>query len=522
MAKLLNYPSFKSRLFLVGILFLTFNFEPREALGQIDPAQITNSALLIKHNLSATSAPTVNDDSAAGYAVGSFWMDTVAQKLWQANSVDVGAAVWLDRTAGGGGGGDVTGVSGTSEEIEVNNSGGPVPVIGLPATIAIPGKTLQVGRIELVGDISPSQITADQNNYNPTGLSTASTLRLTSDASRNVTGLAGGSDGRLLTVHNVGVQPITFVDESVSSTAANRFALSGNVTVSGDQSITLQYDSTSSRWRVVSSGSSAVEADTLDTVFDRGKVIDGATSFANAFRVTDSSNDGVAIYRSAGTGPVITCVISGVENDCDKITKLNASKKWEVQDDAGGAIVSISEAGVTTYGTSYKPKKSVYFPAGALSTDGTQCAAPAEVTINSGAKRWTIICADNDASTIYGEVEMPDAWDGGTVTAMGSFVQTAADTNAMNSDIAFACRANGDTINNTWGTEVAMDIANMGGSSKIDTVTTAAATPNGTCTGNGTLLQFRWQLDATGTTTAVATLHMLGFKIEYTVSSLSD
>jgi hypothetical protein len=84
-----------------------------------------------------------------------------------------------------------------------------------------------------------------------------------------------------------------------------------------------------------------------------------------------------------------------------------------------------------------------------------------------------------------------------------------------------ACRGDGDTINNTWGTEVAMDTA-MGGSSKLDNVTTAAITPVGTCTGGGKILQFRWQLDATGTTTAVATLHMIGFKLRYSVSALSD
>jgi hypothetical protein len=85
-----------------------------------------------------------------------------------------------------------------------------------------------------------------------------------------------------------------------------------------------------------------------------------------------------------------------------------------------------------------------------------------------------------------------------------------------------ACRASADTINNTWGTEIAMDITNMSGSNKIDKVTTAAITPNGTCTGGGKLLQFRWQMDATGTTTAVATLHVVGFKLEYGVTGLTD
>ena len=103
----------------------------------------------------------------------------------------------------------------------------------------------------LAGDITPSQITADQNDYNPTGLSTSSVLRLSTDAARSITGLAGGSDGRLLVLHNVGSNDILLKDENSSSTAANRFALSqAEITLKPDQSIVVQYDSTSNRWRV--------------------------------------------------------------------------------------------------------------------------------------------------------------------------------------------------------------------------------------------------------------------------------
>lgn len=178
------------------------------------------------------------------------------------------------------------------------------------------------------------------------------------------------------------------------------------------------------------------------------------------------------------------------------------------------------QAGWTYECTTIRPLGSVWIPAGAMSTDGTQCAAPAEVTINSGAKRYTIICADNDGSTAYAEVAGLDDWDGGTITIRGYFIQTAADTSNLNSDIAAACRPDSEIINNTWGTEVALDGA-MEGSSNLDTFLTGAITPNGTCTGKGTLLQLRWQLDATGTTTAVATLHLVGLQVSYTKKSRS-
>lgn len=110
------------------------------------------------------------------------------------------------------------------------------------------GGDLLVGKATyLQGDISPTQLTGNVDDYAPTSLADSSVLRLSSDASRNITGLTGGADGRILTVHNVGAFPIVFVYESGSSTAANRFAFPCQL--GGGQSLMMQYDSTSARWR---------------------------------------------------------------------------------------------------------------------------------------------------------------------------------------------------------------------------------------------------------------------------------
>lgn len=107
--------------------------------------------------------------------------------------------------------------------------------------------------------ISPSSITSDQNDYNPTGLATANYVKVsaTSQTVSNVTllcgitGLAGGSDGRVICLRNVGTWPIKLYgeDASTASTAANRFRFrSAIVYLDPDQAITLVYDSTNSRW----------------------------------------------------------------------------------------------------------------------------------------------------------------------------------------------------------------------------------------------------------------------------------
>lgn len=106
------------------------------------------------------------------------------------------------------------------------------------------------GQVILGGDISPSQLTGNTNDWAPTGLSGASRIRFSTDARRNITGLTGGSDGRRVTLHNIGTFPACFkIDDGATSTAANRFAFA--CTLGGGQSMEIEYDGTTARWRAV-------------------------------------------------------------------------------------------------------------------------------------------------------------------------------------------------------------------------------------------------------------------------------
>jgi len=231
------------------------------------------------------------------------------------------------------------------------------------------------------------------------------------------------------------------------------------------------------------------------------------------------------IYVNSSGDPIIRGVNNGVEGDVDVNITIDTGNRWTLYDSSQNCILSITPGASGAlnqfvFCPGYLPYKWIWFDAAALSTDGTQCAAPAEVTINSGPKRFTIICADNDASTIYGSVKMNNDYSGGPIYFTHVYLQTAADTNALNGDITAQCRGNGVTVNSTWGTEVAIDDAAVTGSNKNDYTTSAAVTPNGTCTG-APMIYWRYQLDAAGTTTAVATLHTLGFGMEYPVTSWS-
>lgn len=100
--------------------------------------------------------------------------------------------------------------------------------------------------------VTPAQITANQDNYNPG--SVAQNIRLSTDASRNITGMTTDYPQRAgdwRTVTNVGSFNIVLVHDA-TSTAANRFfnASGGDITLTPNQTAFLIYDGVISRWRV--------------------------------------------------------------------------------------------------------------------------------------------------------------------------------------------------------------------------------------------------------------------------------
>lgn len=148
----------------------------------------------------------------------------------------------------------------------------------------------------LPGDLSPSQITADQNDYNPSGLASATVLRISSDASRNITGLSGGGDGRIVAIVNVGANNIVLKDASTSSSAGNRFSFGADVTLAGKQSAVLWYDAIDGRWKLLAApqaagGGGSVPAD-LDILL--AELALGIADNANVAQFLGSSGNRVA------------------------------------------------------------------------------------------------------------------------------------------------------------------------------------------------------------------------------------
>jgi hypothetical protein len=111
---------------------------------------------------------------------------------------------------------------------------------------------------------TPAQITADQNDYDPGAYDL---LRLTTDATRTITGIAGGYPGRSIWLTNTGSFDYLLSNQNASSTATNRIVgpYGGDVLVKPGRSVELIYDGTTGRWRP-SSGSALLEAPAGNTL----------------------------------------------------------------------------------------------------------------------------------------------------------------------------------------------------------------------------------------------------------------
>lgn len=57
--------------------------------------------VLLAHRLDAVAAPSVTDDSSMRYSIGSLWVDTVANLVYQCVDASAGAAVWRHLSSGG-------------------------------------------------------------------------------------------------------------------------------------------------------------------------------------------------------------------------------------------------------------------------------------------------------------------------------------------------------------------------------------------------------------------------------------
>jgi len=111
-----------------------------------------------------------------------------------------------------------------------------------------------------------SAFTAANGNNNNISIGASSFIRITGPTAPFViSGIAGGVDGKVLTLFNGTTQQITIDDESANSTAANRiwtFNSTGDIVILGKGVVKMIYSAADSRWIVISSTTSPSSSST--------------------------------------------------------------------------------------------------------------------------------------------------------------------------------------------------------------------------------------------------------------------
>ena len=174
--------------------------------------------------------------------------------------------------------------------------------------------------------------------------------------------------------------------------------------------------------------------------------------------------------------------------------------------------------------------KSMVWPASAMSTDGTECSDPAEATINSGPKQWTIACPMGTSETdgfVYGTgIVLPDGFDqtADVTFELTVYLTTDGGAGTWHGEIAIQCQSEGEIIDSTWGTGIGLDLTPIAGDVVNDIVQDTSAAVDTDTTGQdcdaGDILFWRWKSCDTDATPSSGCTSSAGFENDASILAM--
>lgn len=235
--------------------------DSRVGVGTNAPARILHVAGEARITDLTTDAPTVivgadGDGDLGKLTVGTgLTISNDSLKVTSSGTSDHGALTGLsddDHTqyvllAGRSGGQTITGGTASGNSLVIQSTSNATRgniAVGLDGS-----KVLVGGQVQFRGDISPSALSANTDDWAPTGIDSVSVIHVSSSSAVNLTGITGGADGRILYLNNTGSYTITMKD-NVTSTAANRFDMDGDLDLAAGTGAILLYSSAASRWHI--------------------------------------------------------------------------------------------------------------------------------------------------------------------------------------------------------------------------------------------------------------------------------
>ncbi len=279
-------------------------------------------------------------------------------------------------------------------------------------------------------------------------------------------------------------------------------------------------------WGALGDGSAL---DTLDTIAARGRHDTGANSEANGHQIGTATNY-YNIFHEEGSGLYIKPFPLS-----DSYLRCWTNKNIVIFDDEALSPMLTIDCDATnvldkfTWTAGYGPTKNISLTADALYLQGAATLTTDSAAVSGGLTIPYITITDSNSDGFHRYFRMPDNWDGGTITATLTVINTnAAPANDLEVDISGQCFATGDavatTISSTGEQPINIDFDSSGacgGSacSQNDRVskTSAAITLNGTPAA-GAWCGFQGQVDATATTTAqVADIRIVEMDLTYSI-----
>jgi len=216
---------------------------------------------------------------------------------------------------------------------------------------------------------------------NDVSFGTGALFRLTGASAQTITGIAGGANGRIITLVNAASQAATIANNSGSSSAGNKIitGTGANITVVAGGSISLVYDSGDSVWRVVGAAGTSdsyiqLQASTPGTAQTGNFNISG-TGIAATLQGSTSVLTPLLDTVSAGTLNIGTTNATGISLNQDVTIAANKSITYGA---GTGSFDQSASSGTFKTGT------------GAVSLNGdTTVASGKNLTVTSGTTSLT-------------------------------------------------------------------------------------------------------------------------------------